>query len=108
MATSTTIPVTIDPEAAALITFLGLEQPYREMVEHAKQTIPNLRRIEVEYGHKVEDPENPTINLFLIRGASNGLEDLSNEERQWDFWVSQAYPPDVFRRLISFVMDDDS
>ena len=57
MATSTTIPVTIDPDAATLIASLGLEQTYREMIEHAKQAIPSLLRIEVELGSKVEDPE---------------------------------------------------
>ena len=105
MSTTTTIPVTIDPDAATLIAALGLEQPFGEMIEHARQAVPYLLRIEVEYGYKVEDPEEPNDHhLSDGRGASKPSggpgHDLSDPERpQWDFvGFLRTYPEKSFAR----------
>jgi hypothetical protein len=109
MSTSTTIPVTVEPEAATLIDALGLEQPLREMIEHSKQAIPSLRRIEVEYGYKVDDPENPTIVIYLMVDPPGHPVDLDRPIRN-DLvrWFLRSYPGEVARYFVLEVLGDRS
>ncbi len=109
MSISTTNPVSIDPEAVSLIAALGLEQPFQEMIEHAKQAIPSLRRIEVEYGYKVEDPENPTIVIYLIVDPPSHPVELDRSIRD-DLvrWFLRTYPGGVARHFLLEVLGDRS
>ena len=59
MATATTIPVIVSEEAAAHVAKLGMRSEFDEIVEHARQTLPGLRKIEVTLSYLVDEPETP-------------------------------------------------
>jgi hypothetical protein len=107
MATSTTIPVTIDPEAADLIAALGMERPFREMIEHSKQTLANLKRIEVEYDYKFDEPDDPTIHLLLLLDPSTDRATLEFPiRRDLIAWFLKTYHGDVARHFLLDVLVD--
>ena len=108
MATSTSIPVTIDPEAAEHIAAWGLEQPYRQMIEHARRTIPGLRRIEVEYSEKVDEPDDRTVVLYLMVVPPEHPVDLDRPiRRDLVDWFLRKFPGAIARHFLLEVLGDD-
>src|SRR5262249_46346075 len=93
MATPTTIPVQIEEDAAAAIAELGLQREFEMILDHAKQTIPDLRSIEVT---RYDDPDEPGPPRVVITVWLNG--DRSQEpprREKWDRWILDTMPPKV-------------
>jgi hypothetical protein len=68
MATATTMPVIISDEADTRIAELGMRREFDEIVEHARQTLPGLWKIEVSLSFHPEEPETPpTIVIDAYR-----------------------------------------
>src|SRR4051794_24974808 len=74
-------PVTVSPEAAARVAELGLQREFEQIVEHTRQTIPGLRRLEVTLApaHDTGDdpasssmPSCPGPNPFSTRHSTAG------------------------------------
>jgi hypothetical protein len=45
--TPATVPVTITPEAAAYGAELGMQGPFKQMLDHILQTVPGLHSVVV-------------------------------------------------------------
>jgi len=61
MSATTTVPVTITPEAAARLAELGLQAQLEQMVEHTRQTVPDLVCIELTYREPYDTGITPGI-----------------------------------------------
>jgi hypothetical protein len=105
MDTATTVPVTVQPEAAALVKELGYEVPYEQMLDYIRRHVPGLRRIAVTYGDVYAPGEWPAVIFEVYRDpATNGLEDRTG--RQMSNWKITTFHPDVWRYFTVFLWDD--
>jgi hypothetical protein len=95
MATDTTVPVRVEAEAAARVQKLGLQREFEAMLEHTRQTVPNLREIEATLYRDPDDPEAPRVIITAWKNGPGAPDDPT--ERDWDAWEVRNFPPDVFR-----------
>ena len=91
MSTTTTIPVTVTPEAAAYVAELGLQKEFEQMLEHARQTIPGVRSIRADYnsGYNVDPP------YIDIEAAVSDYDAAQEADDAWGVWRLTAFPPQV-------------
>jgi hypothetical protein len=87
------IPVHFSSSAAAEhIAQLGLEREFEQMIEHAKQTVPGTRKIEVMLEGWPEDPSDLRIVIMPHRPHPGGDDPA---HREWIAWLVDTFPPEV-------------
>jgi hypothetical protein len=106
MATSTEIPVAIEPEAAELIAELGLEATLQAILAHCRREVPRLRRIEVTYSIKHEDPDNPTVIVYCVVEPTVARV-LEVDDALAD-WFLVGHPPEVVQHILVTAVHDHS
>jgi hypothetical protein len=89
MNATSTLPLTVTPEAAAYIAALGMQKEFEQMLEHARQTIPGLRNIQVTL-QPAHDMELPCILLEPTRDDPHSLDDPVDME--WLRWRDDTFP----------------
>ena len=95
MSVLTTVPLTIEPEAAARITELGMQAEFDQMLEHTRQVVPNLERIEVKLEPSYDTGDDLGITIEgMLTGPCDG-DDLKSWE--WGQWKAATFSPDVCR-----------
>jgi hypothetical protein len=92
-----TIPITVEPEAAARIAELGFQEHMDRMIEHAMQTLPQISRIEVvmNYRYDEDTPDGVWVEVHSYRP-------YNPEERiGWDLTARKVhlFPPEVLQYL---------
>lgn len=102
MATTTAIPITVTPEAAAFIAAAGQQREFEAMLEHTQQVVPGLRSIEVKLD---ETPETgpPGVVLWAHRDDPGPGDDAA--ERRWWGWQIETFPPEVCQNFILLTID---
>lgn len=95
---STTVPVTIEPDAAEQIDKLGLRREFEQMLEHVLRTIPNLQKVQVTFPPSYEDERDETIVIDAFGPWS--VDDLLQISRDHFHWVFANYSPEVFRYFL--------
>ena len=65
MATSTTVPLTVLPEAAARVAELGMQAEFERMLQHTRQTLPGLRSIRVYLAEPYDTDNEPRVVIQL-------------------------------------------
>jgi hypothetical protein len=102
---TTTVPTTITDEAAELIAELGLQAELERMLEQARQTIPRLQRLTVEYRHPYDTGIEPgvLINAYCIPPAESAAD---RTWQQYSYWIIDTFPPEVFSRFTLLLRDD--
>jgi hypothetical protein len=93
MTAPATLPVTITPEAAARIDELGIRPEVKQMIEHTRQTVPALKRIEVVLEDPYETWDQPYLTINATRGDEPRADDRTRQE--WGVWQVNTFPPDV-------------
>jgi hypothetical protein len=98
MTTSATIPVTVTPEAAARIAELGLEAEVERMIDHARQHLPDVERIEVILYDRFDgcDAQGISIDVYSRR-PFNPDESIS---RDLSRWFVRAFDSEVLEQVI--------
>jgi hypothetical protein len=97
MHTTHAIPVTVDPEAAALVSDLGLQTELERMLEHARQTVSGLLRLDVKFGPAYDTGEERVIIEAVRDRASRGTTGWTPME--YGRWQSTTFSPDVHRHF---------
>jgi hypothetical protein len=95
MTTSATAPVTVTPEAAARVQELGMQREFEQMLEHIRQTVPDLLRIEVELQYLVDEPETPPAVMMYAYRPYNPDDLGLHITREWDDWRTDCFGPEV-------------
>src|SRR4051794_33150598 len=93
---ATGIPVTVKEDAAARVAGLGLRRPFEQMLEHARQVIPDLLTLRVTLEYDPERPEDdPQVVIWAHREEPRG--DPAADRTDWDYsgWVARTFPPEV-------------
>lgn len=101
MSAPTTISVTITPEAAARVAELGMQQPVEQMIEHTRQTVPALRRIELILEPAYDTGPDPylTIMAYTNRPYTPG----DTIARDWGLWKMSTFPPQVYQHIAMLI-----
>lgn len=106
MATVATIPVTIQPEAAAFLAEIGQERELEMMLEHAKATIPHLRALDAVL-HDFPETGPPGLTIDAHREPYDGP--FGRADREFGDWMVETFPPEVLQSfsLLSFHHQDE-
>jgi hypothetical protein len=97
MPTTHTVPLVVEPEAASLVAELGLQVELEQILEHARQTITGLRRLQVKIA-----PAYDTGEEGIIIEASRDPASRNNSNWNWEQfsrWKIATFPPDVYRHF---------
>ena len=94
---TSTIPVTVTPEAAARIAELGFEAHVETMLEYARQNIAGLVRLEVVLNERYDLGGEPgvAIDAWSERPFVPG----DNTSRDLVGWLVDTFPPEVLEHL---------
>ncbi len=98
MSRLTTVPVMIPDEAAAHIRQLGMQAEFEQMLEHTRQTVSGLRRIEVTLEPPYDTGNEDGIWIQAIRDRAARVENDRTWNR-WGDWYIEAFSPDVRRHF---------
>jgi hypothetical protein len=95
MSLTTDRPVWVDPDARIRAAELGLQSELAEVIEHTRQSVPNLHSLEVLLYRDPDDPTEPRIRI-IAHVDQPGTED-DPVARAWGAWFVNAFSPDVCR-----------
>jgi hypothetical protein len=90
MPSTTTVPVTITPDADAYIDEIGKRQTYGRMLEHIPVHYVDAKAVAVTLGHDHEGERPPQVLLEVMRDNPDP-QDRANQ--LWDRWVIAHFPP---------------
>lgn len=94
---TTTVPVTITPEAEALVDELGYRSDLERIVDHARQTIPGLDAIEVTREDLVDEPGYPRVVITAWKPGSWSPADRTRDE--FGSWYIREIPGEAAAHL---------
>jgi len=97
MATTTSIPFTISPDAAAYVAELGMQQPMEQMLDRIRQTVVGLRSIGVSLQPPYDLGGGPAV-IFDVTMDNPHLEYDPTESR-FQRWQIETFPPEVFQHF---------
>jgi hypothetical protein len=91
------VPLTITPEAAQRLAELGFQKQAEQMIDHARQHIPRLVRIEVVLTDRYDmgGPPGVTIKAWTNREFDPADQTRDNLIR----WEVTNFPPEVLEHL---------
>jgi hypothetical protein len=95
MSAATTIPVTIDADAAARIDELGMQSEFRRLLDHTLQTVPDLCSVRVKLSLPYDTEDDTAITVEANRSVPLVVPDET--WRNWSRWKVATFPPDVAR-----------
>src|SRR5438067_8098528 len=97
MTTSATIPVTVNPDAAARIAELGFRAEMDRLIDHARQHLPEVERIEVVLNERYDTGGEPGVTVAAYsRRPFHQAEPIA-----WELgrWAVRNFPPEVLEHL---------
>ena len=97
MPTVATIPVTIEPEAAAFIDEVGQRRELEAILEHAKLTIPYLRELVVTLH---DFPETGSLNLVIDAHRDPLPRSWDMADHDFAGWMIENYPSEVLQNMV--------
>jgi hypothetical protein len=100
MSAEITISVQIAPEAAERIAELGLQREFEQMLDHARQTIPHVSRIEVTAPPRYDLGGDPLVFLEAFVTAPGSTEARMKLERGYDEWVWSIFPQELYHHFV--------
>lgn len=95
--TTAIVPVTISNEVQARVEELGLRRELETILEHARNTIPGLRFLNVSLERCPEMPDSPKI---LIDAHRPHLGDAERDaQNAWTEWELKSLTPNVLAQV---------
>jgi hypothetical protein len=98
MATTTLIPVHIEPEAAARVEELGMRRQVDQMLEFLKQNVPGLRAISVAEDAEANPRDEATLIITTHQADPGPGPDPSSW--RWLVWFAETFPAEVCRHFV--------
>jgi hypothetical protein len=101
-----TVPVTITSEAAARVTELGMQTELDQMLEHTRQTIPQLSKIAVDVALSYDTGTEIGVSIE----AYTTIQWVREDRTQWDWWAWQvrSFPPQVCEHFSFHLLHEGS
>ena len=98
---TTTIPVVVTPEVAARVAELGMQRELQQMLDHALQTIPGLRSIEVVLALPYDTGDETSITIEAMTNVGPSV--AFPAEDRWSQWRVDTFPPEIWSHIRLFV-----
>jgi hypothetical protein len=95
---TTTVPITITPEAARRVAVLGMQAELERMLEHTRLTVPGLRSVEVQLALPYDTGDETTILIEATR--DDPLLDYGPTDLNWGGWQVDTFSPDICRYFL--------
>jgi hypothetical protein len=93
MTAPTTAPLKIAPDAAAYVAELGMQPQFEQMLEHARQTIPGLRALDVTLQPPYDLGGGPCVVIDVTSDDPRTADHPT--EREFGYWQIETFPPEV-------------
>src|SRR3954467_853522 len=93
MIESVEVSVTVTPEAAGRIAELGMRAEPERMLEHTRQVVQDLRRIDVVLAERYDSGGEPGIGIYAMSDHPCGSGDRTSWD--WGAWKVETFPPEV-------------
>jgi hypothetical protein len=93
MTATTTVPLTIRPEAAARVAELGRQTELEHILEHVRQSVPGLTRLDVELA--VYDDEDTLPGVTIVATTNRSWNPADKYEDALSRWKVTTFPPEV-------------
>jgi hypothetical protein len=105
MSATTTVPVTVSPEARSFVDRLGQGHELETMIDRVRHTVSGLRSINVVLDEVTEEMP-PGVVLWVHRDDMGTRSDPTH--RDWIDWMVESFPPNVCQNftLLSVFHDD--
>lgn len=102
MSATTTVPVTIAPEAEARLAELGMHKELAQMIAHLREVVPALTAIEVEIAECYDTRDEPGISIIAYSDRPYDAEDKTS----WNLirWDVETFPPQVLEHLCTLLL----
>jgi hypothetical protein len=94
---TTTIPVTIQPDAAAHVASLGMQSALQTMLDHTLETVPGIRQVQVSLDYDPCEPDDPRVVFHVYRDHPGP--DADRTDWDWGAWCVATFPPEVFQHF---------
>ncbi len=94
----TTVPLTVTPEATAHVAELGMQREFEHMLQHALQTVPGLRSIEVTLEYNPETGDDPRVVIWSYMEDNGRVDDPTEDE--YGRWKVTTFPPEVCEHFV--------
>jgi hypothetical protein len=92
MSTTTTVAVTISPEARSFVDRLGQRDELERMIDWTRHNVPGLRSIEVALDEATEEMP-PGVVLWTHREDVDPGSDPTHQN--WVEWMAATFPPNI-------------
>src|SRR5262249_27252432 len=102
MTPTTTVLLTVTPDAAAYVAELGMQEPFDQMLEHTRQTMAGLRAIRVTLQPPYDLGGGPCVLIEATTDDPRLGDDPS--EREWARWQVGAFSPEVNQHFVLLVV----
>ena len=93
MASTTTVPVTITPEAQARVNELNCQAEPARMIERVLETIPQILNVEVTAFIRYD--EGGELGVLITGATTAPREQAMPAESELTRWKFETFPPDV-------------
>ena len=98
MATVTTVPISVSPEATARVADLGFQKEFEQLVERARTTIHGVRRIEVQLEPQYDLGDEDRVVIWIQIAEDQLLNNSSFTE--YIQWMLRTFSPDVYSNIL--------
>ncbi len=96
MRTDSTIPIQISDEAGQHIEQLGLQEPFRQILDEIPKRFQAVHYIKVDLQHIYDEPGRLVVTIDVARGYP-GRDDPSG--RQFDHWLIETFPTEIWEHF---------
>jgi len=101
MPVHTTVPITIQPDAAARVAELGMQAELDRMIQYTCDVVPNLERVALVLEPPYDTGDEPYLTIEAYRSDAWTRDDET--ESEWGSWKVNTFPPDVCRHFAMLV-----
>ncbi len=99
MTTATEVKVTVTPEAAARVAELGFQKEFDQLIEHARKTIPGVRKIEAIM--EPPDDMHPEDQVVIWIGIADEQFRNNPGVKAYKLWRVETFSPDVCWHIVT-------
>lgn len=94
------IPFKVTQEAADYIAEIGLQEPFQRILDQIPKHFPFVHEIAVSLVDPQDLGGGPRVVFDVTRDHPASKDDSAG--RQWNSWMIETFPPEVFQHFTLF------
>jgi hypothetical protein len=106
MTTSTSVPVTVSSQASARIAKLGLQAEMNRMIDHARQNLPDITRIEVVLYDR-DEPDDEAGLAIEVYCPFERFDPTARIRGKIGEWLVTQFSPEILEHLMMDYLPED-